>query len=74
MCIDLALAKENKSLRKENEELKKKLQANKDWLLQEVMNSYLKDRNQLEDFKEYTKTYKVKYSQKNELAEFWEKI
>ena len=74
MCIDFALARENKSLRKENEELKKKAQTNKDWLLQEVVNSYLKDRNQLEDFKEYTKTYKVKYNPNNELAEFWEKI
>ena len=74
MCIDLALHRENASLRKENAELKKKALANKDWLLQEVMNSYLKERNQLDDFKEYTKTYKVKYNQNNELADFWEKI
>ena len=74
MCLDRGLYKENKSLKKEIKELEDKLKNTDNWLLLEVLNSYMKDKGLYNDFKKYAKSYIVKYSDKNELLDIFKEL
>ena len=74
MLFDRSLYNENKSLKKENKELKEKLMVDQNWLLLEVLNSYMKEKGLYNDFKKYAKSYIVKYSDKNELLDIFKEL
>lgn len=88
MLFDRALYKENKALKtqieelkKQNQELKnqinvykKRIKIDKECMLLEVINTYMKEKNLYEDFEHFLRTYTGNaFQESNEVVKIWDK-
>lgn len=77
MCLimEKSLYRENKALKKEIDELKERIKTDKDILLLEVVNTYMKDKDLYKDFEEYIHRHIGKiFQETNELKQIWDNL
>ena len=77
MCFDIgkSLYKENKALKSEIKQLQLRLKFDKEGMIVEILNTYLKERNLYSDFEKFCKTYVGNVIQDtNKLQEIYDKL
>lgn len=77
MCFDIgkSLYKENKALKGEIKKLQLRLKFDKEGMIVEILNTYLKERNLYGDFEKFCKTYVGNVIQDtNKLQEIYDKL
>ena len=77
MCFDIgkSLYKENKALKSEIKKLQLRLKFDKEGMIVEILNTYLKERHLYDDFEKFCKTYVGNVIQDtNKLQEIYDKL
>ena len=72
--FDRPLYNENKRLKKENQELKEEKELSKNWLMLEVIDSFMEENDLYDKFIRYAKTYGLKYKEKNKLVDIYKEL
>ena len=77
MCfiMEKSLYRENKSLKRQLEEYRKRIKIDKECMLVEALNCYMKEKGLIKDFEKFLKTYTGEFMLDSaELQEVWENV